>query len=258
MKVAIVTPTIGTNYLRKNLESVSSQTYKEVKHVIVADGPQYHDKVNDIVKDFDDKIVFNLPENTGANGYNGHRIYASIPYLVDADYFIFLDEDNWIDKNHVQSLVDIAKKFDWVFSLRKIIDKDDNYICNDDCESLGLWNTCLSANEFFVDVGCYFLPKRIALQTASIWYRRARHPEEQPEVDRLLIQVLRQNKLSYGTTGEYTLNYRVGNRVDSVQSEFFIRGNEFMKKKYGDVFPWNSKAENKKIDEIGPGITIIS
>lgn len=258
MKVAIITPTIGTNYLRKNLQSVSSQTYKDVKHIVVADGPEYQDKVNEIVKDFDDKIVFNLPENTGANGYNGHRIYASIPYLIDADYFIFLDEDNWIEPNHVQSLVDIAKKFDWVFSLRKIIDKEDNYICNDDCESLGLWHTCLSENEFFVDVGCYFLPKRIALQTAPMWYRRARHPEEQPEVDRLLIQILRQNKLTYGTTGEYTLNYRVGNRVDSVQSEFFIRGNEFMKKKYGGKLPWTEKSDNSVIDEIGPGITIVS
>lgn len=258
MKVAIITPTIGTNYLRKNLQSVSSQTYKDVKHIVVADGPEYQDKVNEIVKDFDDKIVFNLPENTGANGYNGHRIYASIPYLIDADYFIFLDEDNWVEPNHVQSLVDIAKKFDWAFSLRKIIDKEDNYICNDDCESLGLWHTCLSENEFFVDVGCYFLPKRIALQTAPMWYRRARHPEEQPEVDRLLIQILRQNKLTYGTTGEYTLNYRVGNRVDSVQSEFFIRGNEFMKKKYGEKLPWTEKSGNSVIDEIGPGITIIT
>jgi glycosyltransferase involved in cell wall biosynthesis len=261
MKVAIITPTIGTDYLAKNLSSVSSQTYKDLKHIVVADGPQYHAKVEDIVHQYkykgsDKKIVFNLPENTGANGYNGHRIYASIPYLIDADYFIFLDEDNWIDENHVQSLVDIAKKYDWVFSLRKIIDKEDNYICNDDCESLGLWNTCLSANEYFVDVGCYFLPKRIALQTASIWYRRARHPQEQPEVDRLLISVLRQNNLSYGTTGEYTLNYRVGNRADSVQAEFFIRGNEFMKQKFGGEFPWNSK--QKIIDNIGPGITIIS
>lgn len=256
MKVAIVTPTIGTKHLSKNLSSVSSQTYKDLKHVVVSDGPQYCEKVADITKDFDDKIIFNLPENTGANGYNGHRIYASIPYLIDADYFIFLDEDNWIEENHVQSLVDIAMKYDWAFSLRKIVDQDGNYICNDDCESLGLWNTCLSATEYFVDVGCYFLPKRIALQTAPIWYRRARHPQEQPEVDRLLINVLRQNNLSYGTTSEYTVNYRVGNRTDSVQAEFFIRGNEFMKQKYGDSFPWNSK--EKIIENIGPGITIIS
>lgn len=238
MKVAVITPTIGTRHLKNNLESVFRQTYLDVKHVVVSDGPQHHDKVGNIVDLFPHATLMTLPENTGANGYNGHRIYASVPYLIDADYFIFLDEDNWIEDNHVQSLVDTVQKgYDWAFSLRKIIDQDNNYICNDDCESLGLWHTCLSEKEFFVDVGCYFLSKRIAIQTAPIWYRRARHPEEQPEVDRLLIHVLRQNNLKYNTSGQYTLNYRVGNRNDSVQAEFFLRGNEVMKQKYKQ-FPW--------------------
>jgi glycosyltransferase involved in cell wall biosynthesis len=239
--VAIITPTIGTDYLDKNLESVSKQTYKNIKHIVVADGPQYHDKVDDVVKKYNHAKILKLPENTGANGYNGHRVYGSIPYLIDADYFIFLDEDNYIDPNHVQSLTETIRDNDWAFSLRKIIDKSNNYICNDDCESLGLWHTCLNEKEFFVDVNCYFLPKRIAIQTAPIWYRRNRHPDDQPEVDRLLIHVLRQNKLKYGTTGEYTLNYRVGNTFRSVQSDFFLRGNEYMKQKYGDKLPWKKQ-----------------
>lgn len=257
MKVAVITPTIGTNFLEKNLESVFKQTYKNLDHIVVCDGPQYDYGVRNVTKKFSLNPL-TLPENTGANGYNGHRIYASIPYLINADYFIFLDEDNWIEPNHVESLVDALKDCDWSFSLRKIIDKNNNYICNDDCESLGLWHTCLSEQEFFVDVGCYFLPKKIAIQTAPIWYRRARHPEEQPEVDRLLIRVLRQNKFSYRTTGEYTLNYRVGNRIDSVQSDFFLRGNEVMHQKYGGVFPWRKEnLNNVRTEEVGPGISII-
>ena len=236
MKVAVITPTIGTKYLQDNLLSVSKQTYKNLKHVVVIDGPQHADKV----KDVGDATIITLPENTGANGYNGHRIYASVPYLIDADYFIFLDEDNWIDEDHVESLVATVKGYDWAFSFRKIIDGDGNYICNDECESLGLWPTCLSEQEYFVDVGCYFLPKMLAIRTSPIWYRRARHPEEQPEVDRLLINVLRQNKTKYQATKKYTLNYRVGNRKDSVQSGFFINGNKFMEQKYGGQFPWKS------------------
>lgn len=255
MKVAVITPTIGTKYLEKNLDSVSKQTYKNINHVVVCDGPFHENRVRNVIKNFNVTSFF-LPENTGANGYNGHRIYASVPYLIDADYFIFLDEDNWIDENHVETLIETAKSCDWAFSLRKIVDGNGEYVCNDDCESLGLWHTCLSEQEFFVDVGCYFLPKRIAIQTAPIWYRRARHPEEQPEVDRLLIQVLRQNKLTYQTTSEYTLNYRVGNRIDSVQSEFFVKGNEFMQQKYNGVFPWREKNKSSEI-QIGPGISII-
>jgi hypothetical protein len=135
-------------------------------------------------------------------------------------------------------LVETVDGYNWAFSLRKIINKSNEYLCNDDCESLGLWPTCLSENEFFVDVNCYFLPKLVAIQTAPLWYRRNRHPNEQPEVDRLLIHVLRQNKLKYQTTGEYTLNYRVGNTSRSVQSDFFLTGNAFMTHKYKGKFPW--------------------
>jgi len=252
MKVAIITPTIGTKYLKRNLESVSKQTYK-TKHVVVVDGPQYD---NLDLLEYKDKTIVHLPENTGGGGYNGHRIYAAMPYLIDADYFIFLDEDNWIDENHVESLVNAVKGKEWAFSLRKIVDKEGDYICNDDCESLGLWPTCLSEQEYFVDVGCYFLSKKLAINLSSIWHRRARHPDEQPEVDRLLMHVLRENKVPCATSGEYTLNYMVGNRSDSVQAGFFQNGNKFMEQKYNGSFPWR-KSNQQETEEVGPGIRII-
>jgi glycosyltransferase involved in cell wall biosynthesis len=259
VKVAIITPTIGTESLAKNLQSVQSQTYENVKHVVVCDGDEYYFKVKSKIDDHhhDNLIGINLPKNTGADGYNGHRIYGAIPFLIDADYFIFLDEDNWIEPNHVESLVNAVKGYDWAFSLRKIVDEDGKYICNDDCESLGLWHTCLSVNEFFVDVNCYFISKKLAIKTAPIWYRRNRHPDEQPEVDRLLIHVLRQNKTKYTTTGEYTLNYKVGNTSRSVQSEFFLQGNKIMEQIHGKSFPWR-KDNLSSEDVVGPGISIIS
>jgi hypothetical protein len=87
-------------------------------------------------------------------------------------------------------------------------------------------------------VGAYFLPTKIAVQISPIWYRRARHPDEQPEVDRLLMQVLLDYGFSYDTNSDYTLNYRVGNRADSVQADFFLWGNSKMQQKYNGNFPW--------------------
>lgn len=240
-RVTIITPTIGTDYLEKNLESISKQTYKNVQHLVVVDGNEYRDRADKTLKKFDDKSVMYLPENTGANNYNGHRIYGAMPFLINSDYVCFIDEDNWLEPEHVESLIEVANYYNWAFSLRKIVDKSGNFICNDDCENLGLWPTCLSDTEYFVDVGCYFLPTSLAIQTSTIWYRRARHPQEQPEVDRLLMKVLLQHKFTYQTNGMYTLNYRVGNRVDSVQAQFFIRGNEVMKQKYNGEYPWRKK-----------------
>mgnify|MGYP000668043460 CR=1 FL=1 len=38
MKVAIVTPTIGSNFLSKCVESVDKQTYQDLTHYIFWDG----------------------------------------------------------------------------------------------------------------------------------------------------------------------------------------------------------------------------
>ena len=237
-KVTIITPTTGSNYLDINLNSVSKQTYDNIEHLVVVDGPNYWDKANNVLNNYEDKTVMYLQENTGADQYNGHRIYGAMPYLVNSDYVIFLDEDNYIEPTHIESLIKVAENNDWAFSLRQIVDKDGKYICNDDCENLGKWPTCLSEKELFVDVGAYFLPTKIAVQVSPIWYRRARHPDEQPEVDRLLMQVLLDYGFSYDTNGEYTLNYRVGNRADSVQADFFLWGNSKMQQKYNGNFPW--------------------
>lgn len=236
--VTIITPTTGAGYLAKCLDSVEKQTYEHIDHLVVVDGPQYESKAEVILNQFPYATVLKLPENTGANGYNGHRIYGSMPYICNTDYVMFLDEDNWIEPNHVESLIKVVETNDWAFSLRKIIDSKGNYICNDDCENLGLWPTCISDQELFVDVGAYFLPTPIAIQISPLWYRRARHPDEQPEVDRIIMQVLLQYEFKYDTNGEYTLNYRVGNRTDSVQKDFFLWGNEQMKQKYNGEYPW--------------------
>ena len=242
-RVAVITPTIGTKHLAKCLDSVAKQTYENMEHIIVVDGPDYIPKTQDMlaaVNSSKGKVIY-LPQNTGHSNYNGHRIYGAVPYLIDADYFIYLDEDNWIEPNHVESLIKTAQDTDWAFSFRKIVDQEGKFICNDDCESLGMWPTCLSTSaseEYFVDVGSYFLPKALAIQISPAWYRRARHPQEQPEVDRLIMQILLQKKYNYNTSKEYSLNYRVGNRNDSVQAKFFLDGNKAMLHKYNGELPW--------------------
>jgi hypothetical protein len=199
------------------------------------------DFINKIPKEMDDfQIMFRRFEDEGDT-----LLYLDYPltamYIDEENKeSVFLDEDNWLEPNHVESLVNIVQQSNtWAFSLRKIVDFEGNYICNDDCESLGKWESVI--NDYFVDVNCFFLPRDLALQFSPGWYRRARHPQEQPEVDRLLSMWLRGNKFTCNTSGEYTVNYRAGNRADSVQKEFFLKGNELMKQKYNGDLPWRKK-----------------
>jgi hypothetical protein len=113
-----------------------------------------------------------------------------------------------------------------------------NLICKKTLTETTFQSQYNTEQELFVDVGAYFLPTSIAIQISPLWYRRARHPDEQPEVDRIIMQVLLQHGFTYDTNGIYSLNYRVGNREDSVKADFFIWGNAQMEKKYPEKFPW--------------------
>jgi glycosyltransferase involved in cell wall biosynthesis len=236
--VTIVTATTGSEFLEQNILSVANQTYKNFQHLVVVDGAHHFDKVEKVLEripNLDIDLIV-LPYPTGIEQYNGHKIYGASTYLAKGNYITFLDEDNWVEPNHIESLMDVVKDDEWACALRKIVDHDGTYICNDDCESLGNWESVI--NDYFVDVNCFFLPRQLALQLSPLWHRRARHPEDQPEVDRALTYTLKGNNINCNVSGKYTVNYRAGNRMDSVQKEFFLKGNEVMKNKYQGGFPW--------------------
>ena len=102
--VTVITPTIGSPKLLDAITSVLNQTYK-CNHVIVVDGRDYANQVLNIIDPRLVNIVVS-PENTGKTGGNfyGHRIYAAYPHLINSDYILFLDEDNWYEPNHVETL----------------------------------------------------------------------------------------------------------------------------------------------------------
>ena len=150
-----------------------------------------------------------------------------------------------LEPNHIESLVKLVqeKNLDWAYSLRKIIDKDGNVLCLDDCESLGMWASILHPEDYFVDVNCYFVKKQVAVGITPVWYRKFREPG-QMEIDRAIASVLmhQNNKLKFDCTRDYTVKYRVGNTGLSVQAEFFLKGNEAMLQKYNGNLPWKKEA----------------
>jgi glycosyltransferase involved in cell wall biosynthesis len=232
--VTVITATTGSQLLKQNLASIKEQTYKNIQHLVVVDGIQHEKNVKRFTINQD---ILVLPYPTGIEQYNGHRIYGGCTYFAKGDFITYLDEDNWAEPNHIESLVDCinADKNKWAYSLRKIVDQSGKFICNDDCENLGKWKSVLNDN--FVDVNCYFFPRTIALQLSPLWYRRARHPDDQPEVDRIISHTLFSNKIECETNGRYTINYRAGNRADSVQLDFFKRGNDASFQRYNG-YPW--------------------
>lgn len=227
----VVTPTVGTAELRRCLESVQAQTLENVEHIIVVDGPQYLDKVQKLISEMSlGKPIHTmvLPFNVGAGGWCGHRVYASIPFLLDSEFVAYLDEDNWYDTDHLECLHKALNrhKADWAFSLRKIFNKAGDFVTNDNCESLGTFSyTLYGGGDFLVDTSCYLFTTYVARAVAPHWMHRARQDNE-IEADRAVTRFLLNHPSFRGAGSEMpTLNYTAWH--GRTQELFFINGNAF-------------------------------
>ncbi|MBU1822778.1 MAG: glycosyltransferase family 2 protein [Bacteroidetes bacterium] len=234
-KLIIVTPTTGDQHLYQAIESVQSQSYENLLQYIIVDGAEYESKVEDIAKNFNaEKLrIVTLPYNTGKNGINGHRIYASMPLLLNSEYVMFLDEDNWWDADHVKSLVELIERdnLDWAFSMRKIYTQGGVFVTNDNCENIGPYPS-FSQWSNLVDTNCYAFKRSTIVQTAHYWY----HPLR---ADRFFYKHLAEAFPNYKSTGKYTVNYRL-NESRPPSPDYFLRGNQYMMDKYNYKLPWVS------------------
>lgn len=232
-KAVVIIPTIGSKETRKAIESVLSQTHPTTCYVI-CDGEEYWDKTKEITSDYLSNENFKLcylPVNVGAKGFYGHRIYAAFSHLVNEKYILFLDPDCWFENNHVESCIKSIeeKNLKWSYSLRKIYDKEGNFVCSDDCESLGKWKAWTDCN--LIDTNSYCITKEIMIKLTPIWHGGW-------GVDREFLSVLMQHFPNYECTGLYTSNYRLGGNPGSVTKEFFQQGNKVMNDFYKGNFPW--------------------
>lgn len=239
--VVIITPTTGSKDLTACLESVHEQTYKNVRHLVVVDGLDYYTHALDELGAYYGADQLILPTNVGGNGWYGHKIYAAVPYLVDEDVVMFLDQDNWLMPDHVETMINtLDKGADWAYSLRVIRDKNGEFLCYDNCESLGKWPAWTSHVQgetyYHIDTSCYAVPREILVRgVCGAWYGKWGQ-------DRKFFSILKQHFPNFEYTGKHTVNYRLAGNEGSVKPEFFIEGNKVMEKHYKplfyNMFPW--------------------
>ena len=61
--------------------------------------------------------------------------------LSSKEIFLFLDDDNWHEPEHVEYLVNMIVKYqlDYAYSLRYLYDDNGTFISKDCCGSIGFW-----------------------------------------------------------------------------------------------------------------------
>lgn len=235
MRIMVITPTTGKDTLDRAMNSVINQTI-DTEHLVVFDGTDAIENwmcKRELGNAYPKKrpSVVILPENVGGNGWYGHRVYAAMPLMVNADYILFLDEDNWFEPNHVETMINKIKSKDlmWAYSLRRICDERGQYVSDDDCESLGRWPTFYDHTLNFVDTNCYCFRREYLVTVAHSFYG-------QWGADRPFYKAAAKYLPAFGCTGEATVNYQAPERLLGM----FKEGNAAMKNAYKDL-PWRKK-----------------
>lgn len=236
MTATVILPTTGAPELKDAIESVYNQTYQTQLYLVV-DGPDHFEKVSKIIVSVENveehlrpKICI-LPLNVGANGFYGHRVYAAFTHLINTKYVLYLDQDCWFERNHVESLVKIIEddNLDWAYSLRNIREPDGEFACQDDCESLGPKWPLMGYPH--VDTNCYCIKTEIAIKVSSAWHGGWGQ-------DRVFLNTLSHHFNKFDCSGQYTVNYRMGGGTNAVKSDFFKNNNSLVKKHYNGELPW--------------------
>ena len=218
---------------------------------MVVDGPEFEvdacREVNRAQHDIGRHIdVLTLPQNTGKNGYVCHRIYGAMPMLVNQDYIFYLDDDNWYDPDHVKNCIKACEEnqLDWCFAMRNIY-KDGEFLCRDECESVGLWPVWYTQDHCHVDTNCYCIRRDVAVKLAPHWHK-SRYDKDgnvQMSADTAICNILKRLHPRHAMVPQWTVNYELGSWALSPKPEFFIDGNVKFAEQHGGRLPWEQTAK---------------
>lgn len=123
MTVSIIIPAYNVDqYIERAIKSCIDQTYKDIQIIIINDGST--DLTQNVINQFTDSRILKLEqENKGVSAARNYGLDQSLGELC-----IFLDGDDWLEKDAIQSLISVYKKEKcFIFSTYKdaFIEEDD-------------------------------------------------------------------------------------------------------------------------------------
>jgi hypothetical protein len=239
LSAAVVTVTLGRDELEQCIESIDAQTHP-VTHYVLCDGAINYDVYQSIATYFSapNRHFCYWPTKIGGKDLEGRRWLAAASFLVNEDVTFFCNDDDWFDPDHVASLMSVIEQnhLVWAHSLRKIHDKEGNYLFDDKCEALGeLHDTWNNPGHRFVD-WCMWGMRTPALRSlAQVLAQKGWG------IDRQFYAMAREMYPAFGTSGLHSFNFRLGGNDYSVTERFFEVGHQHMKNTYPDGMPWEAK-----------------
>ena len=120
MKISFIVPTYNRDqYIKKCIESVLKQTYKNVELIIVDDGST--DNTENIVTSYKDKKIKYFKNTNHGIGYSRNFGLEK----STGDYVFFLDSDDFIEPNAAESIIQNINDADiFIFDYKQIFESD--------------------------------------------------------------------------------------------------------------------------------------
>lgn len=112
MKVSIIVPVYNAEkYLKRCIRSIENQTYKNWELILIDDGSvDLSPQIIDSAAQKDRRIKVFHQDNLGPGAARNIGIS-----MAEGEYIIFVDSDDYIDKDYLKMLVPKAKKSDVIF-----------------------------------------------------------------------------------------------------------------------------------------------
>lgn len=112
MKISIIVPIYNAEqYLKKCISSVMSQTYSNWELILINDGStDGSSNIINMMAETDDRIIAIHQENMGPGKTRNRGIERAT-----GEYIVFLDSDDFLDKDYLGLLVEKAERNDIVF-----------------------------------------------------------------------------------------------------------------------------------------------
>lgn len=208
MKISIIVPIYNSSkYLRKCLDSIINQTYKDLEIILIDDNSS-DDSYNICLeyKKKDNRIK--LIKNKTNKGVSVTRNIAL--KNVKSNYLTFIDSDDYVDLDYVETLYNLIKEGNYdlaIVGYKKIIKNQENFLFGDEKVILNQEETfkyLFQDNNFTPGVVCKLYKKEL--------FRGIKFPENKIYEDIEVIGkiLLKVNKVIYHSVSKYNYVIRYG------------------------------------------------
>lgn len=220
-KYSIIIPVYNVEkYIKKCLDSVFNQTYKDYEVIVVNDGTK--DNSMDIVKDYDVIVVNQKNQGLSAARNNGLK-------KAKGEYILFLDSDDYIENDLLKELdKSISNKPDVVrFQIQEVYEDKINKFEEESFENKdGVEAFSIISKYHFVENAWTYLYRKKYLQDNNFTFKESTIHEDFGLIPLVIIKAKIVNSISY-------IGYNYVQRDGSIMSQ---KNYEKTKKKVNDFY----------------------